>query len=647
MLRTLALIALGLNTMLWAITIKEAQVLTLNGQSTEALTGLKQSLSQETDAKKKYALALEIGDILFDKLGNSTAAESIYQQILKDFPKVPQLGEVYYRLGLTCEKQERFVDAANAYQAVVIRYPKSPYADDASGAIERCFKKNYRDIVALVDSFPISRLEFDERLASMSEQARADTAEKHKLLNEMINDRLFWTTALRTGIAERPDVKDQLSEARKGITLGELYRRAILDQISVDPKEFKPYYKSHPKDFTVPEQVRARQIVVNTKEEADSVLTILASGQLPFDSLAKLRSVDPSKKRGGDMGFFPAGRNPAPVDSVAFELKVGELSSVIPTDKNFVILKVEDRKPETIKKFDEVKGDIENRLKREKHEKIYKKFMEDLKKPIPIDTFPLDKDTLALINGYPITKADLDKFMAKIPPYARSNYETPAAKRQLVDQLVTERLLQAQVEARKLWLPDSVQVQLGDARKSILSRALRMGETTEKITIDSLQVEQYYQTHLADFKVGTQVKAREIVVKTKDSAKIALKRLKTTSFDTVAKELSIAPDKRQGGDMGFFSRGEKPKEIEEAAFRLKPGKTSGIIPVKEGFAIIKVEDQKKEYTKPLSEVKVEIENKLRNQQQEKLWSDFIDGIRENAKIEILMTEETPENHEEK
>jgi parvulin-like peptidyl-prolyl isomerase len=643
MKRKLIPVILVLSALCWAMTIKEAQEFTLDGKYAEAISGLHQTLNQERDPRKKFDLALEIGDIYLDQLRSYPEAESVYREMIAAFPKAHELAGVHYRLGITYEKQERYIDAANAYQAVVIHYPKSSFANDASQAIERCFKKNYRDVVALVDSFPITRLEFDERIAGLSDQARADSVQRQNVIDGFITERLIFAAARKAGLAERTDVKDQLADARKGITFRELYRRTILDQISVKPSELKPYYKTHLKEFTVPEQLRAREIVTKTKDEADTVLTLLKTGPLTFDSLARLRSIDPTKTRGGDMGFFPRGRNPA-IDTIAFGLKPGDLSGIIQTDKGFVILKIEARRAESKKKFEDVKSDIETRLKREKHEKIYKQFMTDLKKPATIDTFPLDRDTLAVVNQHPITQADLDRLLARIPPYGRSNYQTPEGKRQLIDQIITERLLLAQILARKLWLPDSVQLQFTDAYKSILARALHNQITVEQVPIDSVQIADFYKAHKADYKTPEQVKAREIIVKSRNEAETVLKRLRTVSFDSLAKEVSIAPDKQTGGDMGFFIRGDKPKELEETAFRLKPGQTSGIIALKDGFAVIKVEEHKQASFKPLSEVKDQIEFSLRNQQQEKLWNDFMTGLKQQAKIQIFLTPEQPEKN---
>lgn len=79
-----------------------------------------------------------------------------------------------------------------------------------------------------------------------------------------------------------------------------------------------------------------------------------------------------------------------------------------------------------------------------------------------------------------------------------------------------------------------------------------------------------------------------INIKTEKEATIALERLiKGEKFSKIAKEVSICPSKKRGGDLGFFSRGKMVKEFEKTAFSLHKGQISPIIKTKFGYHIIK------------------------------------------------------------
>lgn len=84
------------------------------------------------------------------------------------------------------------------------------------------------------------------------------------------------------------------------------------------------------------------------------------------------------------------------------------------------------------------------------------------------------------------------------------------------------------------------------------------------------------------------VHCTHILVKTEKEAKIVLERLKKgEKFANIAKEVSICPSGKRGGDLGSFSRGKMVKEFEKAAFALQKRQISPITKTKYGYHIIK------------------------------------------------------------
>ena len=84
------------------------------------------------------------------------------------------------------------------------------------------------------------------------------------------------------------------------------------------------------------------------------------------------------------------------------------------------------------------------------------------------------------------------------------------------------------------------------------------------------------------------VHCAHILVKTEPEAKIVIERLnKGEKFSNVAREVSLCPSGKRGGDLGTFTRGKMVKEFETAAFALEKGQTSGVVRTKFGCHIIK------------------------------------------------------------
>jgi parvulin-like peptidyl-prolyl isomerase len=84
------------------------------------------------------------------------------------------------------------------------------------------------------------------------------------------------------------------------------------------------------------------------------------------------------------------------------------------------------------------------------------------------------------------------------------------------------------------------------------------------------------------------VHCAHILVRSEQEAKAVLERLKRDEkFANIAKELSLCPSGKRGGDLGTFGRGKMVKEFETAAFALKKGEVSPVVKTKFGCHIIK------------------------------------------------------------
>jgi len=84
------------------------------------------------------------------------------------------------------------------------------------------------------------------------------------------------------------------------------------------------------------------------------------------------------------------------------------------------------------------------------------------------------------------------------------------------------------------------------------------------------------------------VHCAHILVKTQTEAKIILERLKKgEKLANIARQVSLCPSGKRGGDLGNFGRGVMVREFETAAFALKKGDISQPVKTKYGYHIIK------------------------------------------------------------
>ena len=133
--------------------------------------------------------------------------------------------------------------------------------------------------------------------------------------------------------------RDYLSTLQEGAGLSEEEYREILraELLRAKMEEFVgqqvPASELH---------IRARHILVETEEEAETLLERLADGE-DFAALAEELSQDPaSAEQGGDLGWFPRGQMVPEFDEVAFSLSPGEISDLVDSSFGFHIIMVEE-----------------------------------------------------------------------------------------------------------------------------------------------------------------------------------------------------------------------------------------------------------------------------------------------------------------
>jgi peptidyl-prolyl cis-trans isomerase C len=174
-------------------------------------------------------------------------------------------------------------------------------------------------------------------------------------------------------------------------------------------------------------------------------------------------------------------------------------------------------------------------------------------------------------------------------------------------------------------------------------------EVGDKVKISDEESKQYYDTHPEFFKQPEQVNASHILIKVDENAseaqkaearkkiqEVQQKLQKGEDFATLAKTYSEGPSAPQGGNLGYFRRGQMVKPFEDAAFKLKPGETSDIVETRFGYHLIKVIDKQPEKTLAYAEIKDRLNELLKKQKLETEVDVYIDNLRKDAKIEKFL-----------
>jgi peptidyl-prolyl cis-trans isomerase C len=241
---------------------------------------------------------------------------------------------------------------------------------------------------------------------------------------------------------------------------------------------------------------------------------------------------------------------------------------------------------------------------------------------------------LAKIGSNEISLDEFNQRLQDLPAQYRSFFSTPDGKKKFLEQLVSEQLLWDQAQKDQLDNDPEVKKEMADFKKRVMISAL-LKKLMANTSVSNAEAEVYYNTHQKEFISAEQVHARHILVRTEAEARSILATAKkgTITFAQLAQERSL-DTAAENGDLGWFERGQMVPEFEEAAFALKPGQLSDVVKTKFGYHIIKLEERKASAQKTFSEVKQDIEEKLKSEAQKKKLDDLINELKTKTTVEV-------------
>ncbi len=155
------------------------------------------------------------------------------------------------------------------------------------------------------------------------------------------------------------------------------------------------------------------------------------------------------------------------------------------------------------------------------------------------------------------------------------------------------------------------------------------------ITIQDEEIQQFFEENRKEFDRPLQVRARQIVVSSEEEGQRILAQLRQgQSFADLARQHSLSPDSEEGGDLGFFARGEMPAEFEEAVFKLPVGRISALVKSDYGYHIFLVDERREAAHLKLDQVREDIRARLQREREEAAYQQWLQNLRGKATIDI-------------
>lgn len=270
--------------------------------------------------------------------------------------------------------------------------------------------------VALVGDESISRSEFVAELARAG-IARLATAEEREsvareILERQIRETLLVKSARESGLsvtdaevertlqksvegylpgtflrvlhAEQLTLDQYREKIRRRLLIESLMRARMQQQPPISEDTLRARYEAKRGKHNHEPQVRVRQILVRTEEEAQHLLGEIQARRLSLEEAARRYSVSPENERGGDLGWFARSEMPTAFER-CFAMHPGELSDVVASEYGFHIFQLIEKRPAYEAPFAEEKNRLVAEIRHEREQNDIDVLVEQLKKQVEIE----------------------------------------------------------------------------------------------------------------------------------------------------------------------------------------------------------------------------------------------------------------------
>jgi parvulin-like peptidyl-prolyl isomerase len=455
---------------------------------------------------------------------------------------------------------------------------------------------------------------------------------KYQILDAFIQNRVFGEEARRVGLEKDPKVQEEIQQATKEVLARYFVKKYIEKEATPSEEEVRNAYKENKETFVIPERVMLQHIVVQDEQQAQDLLKQLQSGN-SFESLAEKHSICRCRRDGGNHGWIAKNKLYPDMAKIAFGAKLGQ-PQVIETKAGFEVFKIIDRKGEETQDFEQVKAGIQRKLYVERKSLLVKRYQADA----GVDKAPANEDILAVVGDKAIPVDAIRDILAET-----SEKNKEKVRGRWVDYFIDLEVYSN--EAKKVGLDKDPEVsnELRRQQDGVLADAYRRRFVADDLMVSPKDIAAYYQSHAELFTMPEKIRCKSILVDSKEDAEAVLQDLKDGAvFASLAVKRSLYPKAaRRGGEIGWFSRGEKDPALEEVAFSLKKGEVSDIIKTEQGYEIVKLMDRKEAGLKPLEEVRNYIDISLREKKKEEVKEKYY----KKARVQFMEWSKPPSDYD--
>jgi len=214
------------------------------------------------------------------------------------------------------------------------------------------------EVVATVDGASLTRKTFDFYVKAATGKPSSDLnpEQRQEALDSLVRMQLIAAQAQKDGLDKDQEISAALDLSRLDVLQRGLQAKYLKDKTPTD-QELRAEYETQVAQMPRTEY-RARHILVPSEAQANAVMARLQKGE-KFEGVAVKESIDSSKERGGDLGWFTPATMVKPFADALMGMKKGEVSpKPVQTQYGWHVIRLEDTREMQPPPFDQVKGQL-------------------------------------------------------------------------------------------------------------------------------------------------------------------------------------------------------------------------------------------------------------------------------------------------
>ncbi|HPB29913.1 MAG TPA: peptidyl-prolyl cis-trans isomerase [Candidatus Sumerlaeota bacterium] len=243
-----------------------------------------------------------------------------------------------------------------------------------------------RDIILRVGGRDITRDDFEKRYLEYLLIADFDQEKiltRREFLDKLTRDELLREYAEQERIEKDPAFRALVERDKTRLLIEHILRTLLSSKTEVTPQDLLSYYEARKAEFTKPATIQVRHIRTLTQDEAQQALARLDNGE-DFADVARDMSIHSSRDQGGLLPRFSRGTYNPEFEQAAFALKVGGRSDVVKTELGYHIIEKTSEAAESVTPFEEVREQIQARVREEKRAIALDEFYKVLREQISV-----------------------------------------------------------------------------------------------------------------------------------------------------------------------------------------------------------------------------------------------------------------------